>query len=379
MAPTFWTNFFQASPTVLKAESFLGGTRSASARAPNGTHSSAGTSGPFRPAVTLHARPSRTYPAGRHQNTGQRAHDREGRRGREAEPAGGAMLRSCGRSWFSPLVGAATPIDLSAPAVLVVAAPPERRLVASLGCAVRPLVHAPEGRPLRAHRWNRCGRGRPSSSANALMPGRSRMYAATSVPAMAARRGALGEGFRLRVQHVAAALVVYSTPPARCLLRGDRNVEVEVEVAAERGRPGNVNPSAACTPAASRAAPATPPKRDIVVRQVDDGAVEAISDRRAGRATGLAVRSEHEVVDEELQAPSEQVLNKALPSSVSDRYALSIRTHGSCCRRRASSSLRRVSSFSSLSSSSRAANHSSRVPVMYFVTYFSPFGVPSSS
>jgi hypothetical protein len=116
-----------------------------------------------------------------------------------------------------------------------------------------------------------------------------------------------------------------------------------------------------------------------VVRQVDDGAVEAISDRRAGRATGLAVRSEHEVVDEELQAPSEQVLNKALPSSVSDRYALSIRTHGSCCRRRASSSLRRVSSFSSLSSSSRAANHSSRVPVMYFVTYFSPFGVPSSS
>src|SRR5436190_8975237 len=42
-----------------------------------------------------------------------------------------------------------------------------------------------------------------------------------------------------------------------------------------------------------------------------------------------------------------------------------IRTHGSSCRRRASSSLRRVSSFSSLSSPSRAASHSSRVPVLW--------------
>src|SRR5882724_5135329 len=44
-----------------------------------------------------------------------------------------------------------------------------------------------------------------------------------------------------------------------------------------------------------------------------------------------------------------------------------MRTHGSSCRRRASSSLRRVSSFSSLSSSRRAASHSLRVPVMCFV------------
>src|SRR5712671_4136300 len=66
MAPTFWTNFLQASSTVLQAESLFGGTRSASAKAPNGTRSSASTSGPFRSAVTLHARPSRTCPAGRH-------------------------------------------------------------------------------------------------------------------------------------------------------------------------------------------------------------------------------------------------------------------------------------------------------------------------
>src|SRR5713101_4223163 len=67
------------------------------------------------------------------------------------------------------------------------------------------------------------------------------------------------------------------------------------------------------------------------------------------------------------ERPRKRSAREALPSSVSNRYSLSIRTHGSSCRRRASSSLRLVSSFSALSSSSRAASHSSRVPVMCFV------------
>src|SRR6266404_4688310 len=67
------------------------------------------------------------------------------------------------------------------------------------------------------------------------------------------------------------------------------------------------------------------------------------------------------------ERPRKRSASEALPSSVSNRYFLSIRTHGSSCRRRASSSLRRVSSFSALSSSSRVASHSSRVPVMCFV------------
>src|SRR5437879_5615094 len=66
------------------------------------------------------------------------------------------------------------------------------------------------------------------------------------------------------------------------------------------------------------------------------------------------------------ERPRKRSASEALPSSVSNRYSLSIRTHGSSCRRRASSSLRRVSSFSASSSSSRAASHSLRVPVMCF-------------
>src|SRR5262245_16589479 len=60
------------------------------------------------------------------------------------------------------------------------------------------------------------------------------------------------------------------------------------------------------------------------------------------------------------ERPRKRSASEALPSSISNRYCLSIRTHGSSCRRRASSSLRRVSSFSALINSSRAAVHSSR-------------------
>src|SRR6059058_4019878 len=72
------------------------------------------------------------------------------------------------------------------------------------------------------------------------------------------------------------------------------------------------------------------------------------------------------------ERPRKRSASEALPSSVSNRYCLSIRTHGRSCRRRASSSLRRVNPFSALSSSSRAASHSSRVPVLCFVIPLSP-------
>src|SRR5262245_49074341 len=67
------------------------------------------------------------------------------------------------------------------------------------------------------------------------------------------------------------------------------------------------------------------------------------------------------------ERPRKRPASDAAPSPVSNRYGLSIRTHGSSCRRRASSSLIRVSSFSASSSSSRAASHSLRVPVLCLV------------
>src|SRR6267143_7178669 len=67
------------------------------------------------------------------------------------------------------------------------------------------------------------------------------------------------------------------------------------------------------------------------------------------------------------ERPLKSSASEAPPSSVSNRYFLSIRTHGSSCRRRASSSPRRVCSFSALSSSTRAASQSFRVPVLCFV------------
>src|SRR5438128_7439763 len=67
------------------------------------------------------------------------------------------------------------------------------------------------------------------------------------------------------------------------------------------------------------------------------------------------------------ERPRKRSASEAFPSSVSNLYCLSIRTHGSSCRRRASSSLFRVRSFSALSSSSRAASHCSRVPVLCLV------------
>src|SRR5438874_1986445 len=47
--------------------------------------------------------------------------------------------------------------------------------------------------------------------------------------------------------------------------------------------------------------------RHVVVLEVDDRAVEAVRDRRAGRAAGGVLGPEHEVVHQELRAPAEQI------------------------------------------------------------------------
>src|ERR671919_252274 len=66
------------------------------------------------------------------------------------------------------------------------------------------------------------------------------------------------------------------------------------------------------------------------------------------------------------ERPRKRSASEALPSSVSNRYSLSIRTHGSFWRCRATLSLRRVRFFSASSSFFRAAIHSSRDATLCF-------------
>src|SRR5439155_19550658 len=110
-----------------------------------------------------------------------------------------------------------------------------------------------------------------------------------------------------------APVVVFDGPLALLLL-GERDVEVEVEVPAERGRPGEApaHPLLVCLQFRERS-PRHRRKRDVVVGQVDDEAVEPVCDRRAGRTPRRVVGPEHEVVNEELRAPSEEVCQRGAP------------------------------------------------------------------
>src|SRR6266704_4814280 len=202
----------------------------------------------------------------------------------------------------------------SALVVLVVAAPPDARLVAPLGGAVEPLEHAPEA----VHSARIGGIGVVDDAVLERERAHARPLARVRghVGSGHGREGdrPLGGGFRPRVQRVAAALVVVFYGPIALLLLGEPDVEVEIEVAAERGRP--------------RKRPPHPPlvrlqliersarnrcHRHVMVRQVDDEAVEPVRDRRAGRTPRFVVGPEHEVVDEGLRAHFEEVFKRGAP------------------------------------------------------------------
>src|SRR5207245_11516288 len=103
-----------------------------------------------------------------------------------------------------------------------------------------------------------------------------------------------------------AEVVLDGTRPP--LLIAVRHMEVVVEVAAERRRPGEAptHPLFVRLQLRERS-PRHRKEPDVVIREVDDGAVEAVCDRRAGRAPGRVLGPEHEVIDEELRASSEKV------------------------------------------------------------------------
>src|SRR5438046_1218352 len=91
-------------------------------------------------------------------------------------------------------------------------------------------------------------------------------------------------------------------------------MEVVVESVAERGRPGKPPPHPPLERLQLRERrPRHRRKRDVVVRQMDNRSVEPVRDRRAGRTARLEVGPEHEVVDEELRAASEEVCQRGAP------------------------------------------------------------------
>src|SRR5579883_2630264 len=116
--------------------------------------------------------------------------------------------------------------------VLVAAAPPWPRLVASPGCAVEPLVHTPES--VQSARIGGVGvvddavlqcertHARPLARIGGQIgSGHGREAGGSSL-----------RGFRLYVQSLAAGLVIVFDGPGALLLLGDRDVEVKIEIAA---------------------------------------------------------------------------------------------------------------------------------------------------
>src|ERR1700736_4658647 len=200
----------------------------------------------------------------------------------------------------------------SALVVFVVAAPPDARLVAPLGGTIDPLVHTPEA--VQSARIG--GIGVVDDAVLEHERAHARPIARVCGRVGSACGRELGDGLRARCRghRVAAAPVVVVDAPLALLLLGERDVEVEVEVAAERGCPGKRPPHPPLVRLQLRERrPRHRRKRDVVVRQVDDEAVEPVRDRRAGHTPRRVVGPEHEVVDEELRAPSGEVCQRSAP------------------------------------------------------------------
>src|SRR5215475_14396129 len=143
------------------------------------------------------------------------------------------------REIFRPAVTPRQPRRRSALVVLVVAAPPEARLVASPGGAVEPLVHTPEA--VQSARIGGVGvvdaavlereraHARPLPRVGGHVGAGNRSALGGSVGCRA--RGYCGPLAAAYLRHRLAPVVVFDAPLA-LLLFGDRDSVVEVEVAA---------------------------------------------------------------------------------------------------------------------------------------------------
>src|SRR6266568_1137126 len=206
-----------------------------------------------------------------------------------------------------PTRTAAPPLNGSVAVVLVVAAPPEAGFVAAEWRAVEPLVHAPQAvQPARVRRVGVVDDAileRERAHAGSFSPV-GRPVRADDARCELVEPGTVLTGRRPEVRRLEVVLDCSRLP----LLLGDRRLEVVVEVAAGRRRPGEApaHPPLVGLQFRERS-PRHPAERNVVVGEVDDGAVEAVRDRRAGRAPCGVLGPEHEVVGEQLRASCEQI------------------------------------------------------------------------
>src|SRR5262249_17506543 len=106
----------------------------------------------------------------------------------------------------------------------------------------------------------------------------------------------------------AGSLVIVIDAPLALLLLGERDVEVEVELVAERRGPRKRPPQPPLVRLKlNKRRPRHRPEHHAMIGQVNREPVESVRDTRAGRAPRLVVWAEHEVVDEELRAPAEEI------------------------------------------------------------------------
>src|SRR5215471_2551779 len=180
---------------------------------------------------------------------------------------------------------------ISLAAVLVVAAPPKTGLVTPAWRAVKPLVHAPQAvQPARVRRV-----GVVDDAILKRERAHAGPFAPEGLPVRADDRLAEGVAGTLLTgprPQILLAEVVRDGPRFPFLL-GVRHPEVEVEVAAVGGRPREcpAHPLLVSLELGERG-PRHRAERDVVVGEVDDGAVETVGDRRAGRAPGSVVGTE---------------------------------------------------------------------------------------
>src|SRR5262249_33618158 len=179
-------------------------------------------------------------------------------------------------------------IDASVLAVLVVTTPPDTLLVAPFGGAIKPLIGPPEAvQPARIGRVgviNRITLAYEGAHARPVAP------VGRSVGATGRRKLCDGRRNRRHVHRVGAARIIVFDGSFLLLRLGERDIEVEIEVAAMRRRPGK-RPAHALLVGLELGQRRTRHRhqRDIVVSKVNGKAIKAVRDHRAGRAAGLVV------------------------------------------------------------------------------------------